>query len=428
MAPAMMRAASCLLMLLLAAFVAAGCGGADESVAANGAKILHVASGPDPSGTQAKVLAECNRKANGAWQLKQVTLPPGVDQQREQIIRRLAGKDSTLDILGMDVIWTAEFSEAGWVVDLTERVTPKEAEIVPAALETAKYKDKYWALPWATNVALLYYRTDLVDKAPETWEEMVEVAKKVQAENPGMAGFVFQANQYEGLTVNSLEFLHAAEANVIDEAGKKATLNDGDGAVRALTFMRELFESGVTPKSVSTFQEEESRQYFQKGNAVFMRNWPYAYTLGNLGDSKIKGKFAAAPLPKFEGATSAGVLGGFNWGISTFSKHPEEAWAAIDCMASVSGEKQMLIGKGNLPALLSIYDDPEAKKAVPHIAVIREGLKNAHPRPVSPYYNDVTVALQRNIHKVVTGAMSAEDAVESANDSVQLAIVGNGEI
>ena len=406
--------------------IATGCGGSAKG--AEGVPQIGFTVGRDPTRIGERVIAECNRQAHGRYRIEAIYNPPTVDGQREQLIRRLAGKDPSLDVLGLDVIWTAEFSEANWIYDLTDQIEPIKDQFVPATLESVKWKNKYWALPVGTNVAVLYYRTDIIKTPPKTWEELVQQARSAMKEHPEMAGFLWQANQYEGLTVDAMEFIYAANGKVLNEDGTKSLLADGDGATHAFSFMHQLFADGISPQQVLTFQEEESRQMFGQGKAVFLRNWPYVYSLANGPDSKVKGKFAVAPLPGFKGRSTAGVIGGVNYAISRFSDHPKLAWEALQCLGSAEHDKLKMIEKGELSAREDTYLDPEVIARIPFTKTAREALNTAYSRPATPYYNDVTYAINRNANNVAAGRLSPAEGVRKANAAIQLAIDGKGEI
>jgi multiple sugar transport system substrate-binding protein len=412
--------------VVAAGAIAAGCGASAN--AANGPVELGLTTGRDPTGWQQQVIRQCNASSHGKWKITEIVLPPTVDAQREQIIRRLAGQDSSMSIIAADVIWTAEFSEAGWLVDLTNRVKPMENQFVPAAIDTVKYHGKYWAVPYGVQVAMLYYRKDIIKTPPKTWEEMASQAKAAMKTHPGMAGFVWQANQYEGLTVDALEYILAAGGHDLSPDGKTAIFDKGDGTQHAYEFMRSLFTSGVTPKAVTTFQEEESRQMFQQGNAIFMRNWPYVWQLAQGPDSKVKGKIGVEALPKFEGRGSAGVIGGGNYAISRYTPNAEYAWQAVDCLSNEEHQRSRLVAKGDEPSREALYQDPALQKQFPFMVALRKGLDNGHPRPVTPYYNDVTTPINRISHEVVAGSISPEAAAHKLDHSVQLAVDGKGEI
>jgi multiple sugar transport system substrate-binding protein len=425
----MLRLASVAAVLLLAALVAGGCGGGADDANASGEAVIHWTTDRDPTGEVFKLIDDCNAEHEGKWRIEPVIMPPAVDAKREQIIRRLAAQDDGLDILSMDVVWTAEFSETGWIVDMTDRLKGKEADFIPSSIETVRYDGKLWAYPMGTNVALLFYRTDLVKTPPKTWEELVRVARQQQAKHPGMKGFIYQGQPYEGLTVDALEFITAAGGEALSKDGTKAMFAKGDATKFAFTFMRQLIEDGVSPRETVTFMEEESRQSFQNGDAVFLRNWPYVYPLANdKGSSKVAGKFDVAPLPSFDGRRSGGVLGGANLAISAFSKHPEQSWEAIECLAGPAAQKRRAITRGEMPTLDALYDDPEIRKAIPYLGTARTALDSAIPRPVTPYYNDLTREIYFISNKVVAGRISPEAAVKELQESAQLAVDGTPRI
>ena len=417
-----------IVVVFVTALVAAGCGGGDaEGGAADGPVKVRWTTDRDPTGEVFRMIDDCNEANAERWEIEPVIMPPAVDAKREQIIRRLAAGDDGLDVLTIDVVWTAEFSETGWIVDLTERMAAKEQEFIASSFETVKYDGKVWAYPMGTNVALLYYRTDLVKQPPKTWEELVEVAKRVQSTHPGMKGFLYQALPYEGLTVDALEFITAAGGSALSEDGTKATFDEDTRF--AFEFMRRLVEEGVTPREVVTFMEEESRQSFQNGDAVFLRNWPYVYPLANdKASSKVAGKFDVAPLPKFEGRQSGGVLGGANLAISTFSKHPEEAWEVIECLGGPKAQKRRALTRGEMPTIDALYQDADVRKALPYLDVARTALDSAVPRPVTPYYNDLTREIYFISNKVVSGRMGVDAAVKELQASAQLAVKGTPRI
>lgn len=426
---ALLRASVVLSVLVLAAFVGAGCGGSADDASAGGVPTLGFMTWRDQTGLDEKNFRACEKASGGKYRIEGIPMGPSVDGAREQLTRRLAAGDKTIDLINLDVIWTAEFSDAHWILDLTERVEPIADQFVPAALESTRYKDKYWAVPAGTNAALLYYRTDLVKKAPETWEELAAAVKAAKAKQPDIDGFVFQGNSYEGGSVDALEFMIGAGAKVLSDDGKESTLDQGDGATHALGFLQQMMEDGIAPKVVTTYMEEDTRLAFQGGNAVFMRNWPYAWALMNQDEaSRVKGKFAIAPLPGFEGRGSASVLGGQNFGIASSTDEPELAWEAITCLTSEKVQRLKAVKKGEMPTLRRLYEDKEMAKDVPYMPVLASALEAGQNRPTTPYYNDVTIVIYKLYNEVLNGRISPEDAVEEMDRKVQAAINGKAEI
>lgn len=429
MRAARIRACIAACVVVLAALVATGCGGSADDASAGGVPTLGFMTWRDQTGLDEKAFRACEKESGGAYRIEGVPMGPTTDAAREQLTRRLAAGDQTIDMINLDVIWTAEFSDAGWIMDLSERVAPLADQYVPAALASTKYKDKYWALPAGTNAALLYYRTDLVKEPPKTWEALVKAVEAAQRQQPGIDGFVFQGNSYEGGSVDALEFMIGAGAQVLDEAGTTSTIEQGDGAVHALGFLRSLMAGGTSPKVVTTYMEEDTRLAFQGGKAVFMRNWPYAWALMNQDEaSKVKGKFGIAPLPGFDGRGAASVLGGQNYGIASSTDQPELAWQALTCLNSEKFQRIRAEKKGEMPTLAHLYEDAEMAKAVPYMPVLADALKVGQNRPVTPYYNDVTIVIYRLYNDVLNGRISPEEAVKEMDRRVQAAIDGKAEI
>jgi multiple sugar transport system substrate-binding protein len=299
-----------------------GSGGTDEKITGN--KVIDPGSmdsakgnisfctGKDTSGSKTAGIKAFNQ-ANPGIKVKLIEFPESADEQRNQFVQRQEAKAADCDVFYSDVIWTAEFAQQKWLYDMTPYVKSREDEFIPSTLATITYQDKQWGVPHKTNAGFLYYRTDQVDKVPATWQEVYDVAAK----NDGIA---YQGASYEGLTVDFLELAFAAGGKVLSDDGTKAEIDSPEN-VKALKFMVGGIKSGAAPKAVTTYMEEPARRSFEAGKATFMRNWPYCYALAQTAE-KTKGKFAVAPFPAFEGGGKAGILGGANLVISTFSKTP----------------------------------------------------------------------------------------------------------
>jgi multiple sugar transport system substrate-binding protein len=416
-------------VLLAAALVAVGCGDAADSASANGTPTLGFMTWRDPTGLYDKIVKRCNERADGKWRVKQLPMGPTTDAAREQLTRRLGAGDSTIDMINLDVIWTAEFSAAGWIIDMTKRIEPIKDQYIKAAVDSVTYKNKMWALPVGMNSALLYYRSDIIKTPPTTWEEVAKDVKQYKPQHPGMDGLIFQGAPYEGGTVDALEFLYGAGTEILSPDGTKAVVTDGDGAVHAFTYLRDALKDRLSPKAVKTYVEEDTRLAFQNGKALFMRNWPYAYANMNSDKaSKVRGKFKVVALPGFAGHDSASVIGGQNYGITASSKHPELAWDAIACMGDEQAQIEKAAVKGELPVLDALYTNAEVKKALPFIGESHKALLTARNRPVSPFYNDITTVINKAYNEVLAGNLSPKDAAKRVNHGVQKAVDGEAEI
>jgi multiple sugar transport system substrate-binding protein len=368
--------------------------------------------GKDTSGAFSTVVSNFN-KANPNANAKLLELPTSADDQRRLQIQRLRAKSSECDVLGMDVIWTAEYAAQGWLLDVSDALDENKDTFIPSTLETAKYQDKYWAIPFNTNAGFIYWRTDQAgSQPPKTWEDIYKQAGQDD-------GFIFQGARYEGLTVNFLELLYSAGGNVVNDDASEATANSQE-VKDVLAFMKKGVDDGAVPKQVTTYMEEESRRAFEAGRATFMRNWPYAYALGK--ESPVADKFEVTTFPSYQGNPGAGVLGGYNLGISAYSNNPEGALAFAQ-FATSADQQVPQVTKASLPAVVTeVYDRPEVKKALPFAAELRKAVEQAKPRPVSPVYPQISEAIYTNVYSVLQGDMSPDEASSKMNDDIQKAL------
>ena len=412
--------------MCLAAFGLAACGGGDDDGGDGGgseAKVLQPAEaegasgnvtwciGKDTSGAFNTAVEQFNQQ-NPNLNAKLLELPESADIQREQQIQRLRAESSECDVLGMDVIWTAEYAASGWLYDLTSVVDEHEAEFIPSTVETVEYEGKRWALPFNTNAGFLFYRTDEVPKAPASWEDVYAEAQKGN-------GHVYQGERYEGLTVNFLELLYSAGGKVLSDDGETVEI-DSPEAREVLDFMGEGVEDGAVTKAVTTYEEESSRRAFEAGKATFMRNWPYAYALGK--ESNIAEDFEVATFPGFGGNEGAGVVGGYNLGISAFSDNPGGSLAFAEFLTTEPVQKEMFV-KATLPAVATaVYKDPEVKKEIPFTDELLKAVEQAQARPVSPVYTEISEAIFNNVFEVLNGRQSSEDAASKMSSEIEDAL------
>jgi multiple sugar transport system substrate-binding protein len=405
--------ASCALAL------AACGGGGSKTPAAQNAKSAPAPSatgnvtwciGKDTTGAFADMVSRFN-KQNPKAHVTLLELPTSADQQRTQLIQRLRAKSGECDVLGMDVIWTAEFAGQGWLRDVGDLINKRKSDFIPSTIKTAQFDGKTWAVPFNTNAGFLYYRTDKVKTPPTTWQQVYSLAKSD-------GGIVYQGSQYEGLTVDYLELLFAAGGKVLDSSGTKLDF-DKNKAAQVLQFMQSGIKDGAAPKAVTTYMEEESRRAWEAGSPAFMRNWPYAYALDQ--QTKIKGKFAVMPLPTWQGGQAASILGGYNLGISAYSKNPAGAAAFIDFVTQPAQQTEMG-AKASLPPVLgSVYDAPSIKKAMPFAAELRKAVEQGQARPVSPVYPQISEAIYKNVFSVLQGA-SPQSAASKMQSGIQAAL------
>lgn len=351
-----------------------------------------------------------------------VPMPSSTTDQFGQYKLWLAAGNSDIDVYQTDVIWAPQLADQ--FVDLTAAAKDVVKDHFPSIIESQTVNGKLVALPAFTDAPALFYRKDLLEKynkpVPKTWAEMAATAKEIQdaertAGNKDMNGFVFQGNAYEGLTCDALEWVKSFGGGQIIEADGSISINNPQAA-KALDEAKSWIGS-ISPEGVLSYQEEESRGVWQLGNAVFMRNWPYAYALGNSADSAVKGKFDVAPLPAGDGdgARSAATLGGWNVAVSKYSKHQDEAIQLALFLASKEVQKERAINQSNLPTIESLYDDADVLKASPFMANWKAIFQNAVPRPSAPAkvkYNEVSSLFWSAVHETLAGNGSAADNLE----------------
>jgi len=316
---------------------------------------------PDNSGAAQKAVDNCNAASNGAYNIKYQKLPKGADGQRQQMVRRLAAKDSSMDILGLDVTWAPEFAEAGWILEWTDANKTQVTDgTLAGPLETATYKDKLWAAPFNSNTQLLWYRSDLVSDPPATWDEMIQMSKDLAAQ--GKPHLIeIQGNQYEGITVWFNTLLASAGGSVLNEAGDAPSM--GPPAVDALTIMHDLATSVAADPSLSVQQEDDNRLAMESGTAAFQLNYPFVYPSMKKDQPELFKSFKWAPYPAVKDGQPAHVtIGGINLAVSSYSKHPAEAFAATLCLRNSDNQKIGAIEGGVPPSLAALYGSAKNKK------------------------------------------------------------------
>jgi trehalose/maltose transport system substrate-binding protein len=333
-----------------------------------------------------------------------------------------------LDVYMIDVIWPGDLAEH--FVDLYE-YGGKEyvGEHFPAIVENNTVDGALVGMPWFTDAGLLFYRADLLEKygysgPPETWADLTEMAKKIQdgerAANPDFWGFVWQGNAYEGLTCDALEWIYSNGGGTVVSPEGVITINNPN-AIEALELAASWVGS-ISPPGVTGFGEEDARNMWQAGNAAFMRNWPYAYRLGNADDSAIKDKFDVVPLPKGRSGHGAAALGGWQLGVSKYSKHPKEAAELVFWLTSAEQQKYKAVKDSNNPTWMSLYQDPEIAEASPFMVKLYDVFINAAARPstaTAPKYNETSVAFFTAVHNVLTGKTDAKTALEELELELQ---------
>ncbi|GIE95272.1 extracellular solute-binding protein [Paractinoplanes rishiriensis] len=411
------RAAAATVLALSAALLSA-CG--DDS----GPPTITWYINPD-NGGQARLAQQCAAAAAGSYQVDVQVLPNDASQQREQLVRRLAAQDSSIDVMSLDPPFVAEFANAGFLrpFDAAD-ATALTQGVLDGPLKTAYWKDQLVAAPFWANTQLLWYRKSVaqaagVDPAAGTftWDEMIKAAE-AQRKVIGV-----QANRYEGYMVwiNALVVSAGGEIITDVEAGKNAkpAINSPAGN-EAARIIGGLARSPAAPPAMSTAGEEEARSAFQGQSGGFMVNWPYVYSAAkeSVADGAITQQvfddIAWARFPRVDAGTpSKPPLGGINLTVGAYTKYPEQALDLVRCATSLPNNIVYMLDSGNPAARGAAYDDAKVREAYPMASVIRESIDEAGPRPITPYYNDVSTSVQITWHPA-TGVTSPATPEESA--------------
>ena len=379
-----------LLTALVAAVLLAGCGGSSSG----GTPTLNWFVATQPGGTIQEVAKRCTDEAHGKYKINVELLPSDASQQREQLVRRLAAKDSSVDLIGMDVIWTAEFANAGWIrewpASLRKQVT---AKVFPSVIKTASFEGKLYGAPFNSNTQLLWYRKALVPKPPTTWDQMISEAEKLNSQGKPSTIQV-QANKYEGFTVWATAMIESAGAQIL--SGPTSVALPQGPTDKALAVMGTLAHSPAAATNISTSTEDTARLGFESGDSAFMLNYTFAYASAGTNAPDIQKEMGFARFPEVvPGKPSRPPLGGFNIGVGSYSSHPDQAFQAAACIADKKSQLTAISLDGLPPSREDLYSTKAVRKAFPGFAtLVEQSINDAAPRPQTPAYQDVTLGIQ----------------------------------
>ncbi|WP_191497622.1 extracellular solute-binding protein [Mycobacterium simulans] len=426
---------------------------------------------PATDGTTFTAIAQrCTQQFGGRFAIQQISLPRSPDEQRLQLARRLTGNDRTLDVMAMDVVWTAEFAEAGWTLPLSEDPAGQAEDdatidTLPGPLATATWKHRLYAAPVTTNTQLLWYRTDLVKQPPPNWTGMVSEASRLHT--AGQPSWIaVQANEGEGLVVWFNTLLVSAGGQVLSEDGKRVTLTDTRAhraaTVSALQILKSVATAPGADPSITRTDEGSARLAVEQGKAALEVNWPFV--LASMLENAVKGGVPFLPLnriPELAGSVNnvgtfepteeqfriayqasqkvfgfapyPGVLpgrpakvtiGGLNLAVASTTRHKAEAFEAVRCLRNLQNQKYMSI-EGGLPAVRSsLYSDPQFQATYPMYTIIRQQLTDAAVRPATPVYQALSIRLATALSPIT--AIDPERTADELATQVQKAIDGKG--
>jgi multiple sugar transport system substrate-binding protein len=392
--------------VVLAAATLVGCGSG-----AAGRVVLDFYTSADGVAQYRAAAAECSRASGGRYTIEQWTRPSrSSDDQRQQLARRLAARDTGLDIMELDDIWTAEFAQAGWILPYPSDVAHQvEQGTLQVPLETGRYQGRLYAAPVSTNTQLLWYRKDLVPRPPKTWNEMIQMADDLAAR--GLPHYIeVQGARYEGLTVWFNTLLASGGGAIVSENGDVQVAR-GDAARRAVAVMARVATSRAADPSLSLSQEDDGRFAMQAGRAAFEVNYPFVYasmhedgggtfidpqgrpTRQNTG-RRVGDVFGWAPYPSLVAGTPARVtVGGYNLAVSATSRYPREAFEAVQCLRNRDNQLRDAVEVQRSPTLIALYDDPALQQRYPAWQTIRDALNHGSARPKTPAYESISIVI-----------------------------------
>jgi multiple sugar transport system substrate-binding protein len=397
-----------------------GGGGSDADANLDGRGPITYVQGKDNSNVVRPLVDKWNAAhANEKVTFKEQT--DQADQQHDDLVQNFQAKNASYDVVDVDVVWTAEFAAKGWLQPLKDKMALDTKAMLKPTVDSATYKGTLYAAPQTSDGGILYYRKDLVPTPPKTWDEMMSMCSIAKANNIGCYGGQF--SKYEGLTVNASEAINSAGGSVLDKDGKPS-LTTAE-AKAGLGNLAKAYADGNIPKEGITFQEELSRQAFQDGKLLFLRNWPYVYNLATTeGSSTVKDKLGMAALPGKSGP-GASSLGGHNMAVSVYSKNKATALDFLKFMTSEETEKFYATQGSLAPVLGALYEDKDLVAKLPYLPVLKTSIENAVPRPVTPFYPAVTKAIQENAYSAIKGEKSVEAALSDMQKSIESAGAGS---
>jgi multiple sugar transport system substrate-binding protein len=391
----------------------AGCGGSGK-----GPVTLNWYVFPEPSGSFQKAATACSAASGGRYTIKINFLSTSSDQQRVSLVRRLAANDPSIDILAMDVDWTAEFAGAKWIVPLPASLAGQiRSQDLAGPVRTASVGSRLWAAPINSNTELLWYRKDLVPTPPKTWSQMI--ADAVSLAKRGKPHYIEeQGAQYEGLTVWFNSLVDSAGGTIIGPGNK---VDVGQSARTAAAIMHQLAASPAADPSLNVAQEGSSETAFENGTAAFEINYPFVWSAAHTNVPKIGKQMGYALFPGVVPGIAPHVsIGGYNLAVSAHSQHPQLAFDAVHCLIQPANQKTDAIKGGLAPVATSIYGDPAFDKAYPFHALIKQQLQTYGLRPQSPAYADITLAIQKALSP--TSAINPGTVISTLRNEIRLSL------
>ena len=396
----------------LAGCTASGAAPGGTATAGDGIGPVTFAIGKDNSSWLRDIITGWNQ-GHPDQKVTLLLLPEAANDQLAQLVADLQAKSDAYDVIDLDVVWTAEFASAGWIIPLESSLFPL-GDFLRPAVDTAMYNGHLWAVPYYSNAEVLYYRKDILAEAgkgaPTTWAQLAADAETIARRN-GMQGYAGQLSPYEGLTVNFADALQSAGGSILSPGSTSVTV-DSPQALAGLDFLVNGLHEGWIPQSSLGYEEESSWDDFESGKLLFLNNWPFIYGQASQPGpaNKVYGKVGVAPLPGLDGPGSSS-LGGANLAVSAFSRHQATAIAFIRYLTSLPEERQMLIDSGFPPVWTSLYSDPAMVRLFPDLPVVKQAILSAQPRPSIVDYDQASLAISSAVYQALTGRKTPQQAL-----------------
>jgi multiple sugar transport system substrate-binding protein len=360
---------------------------------------------------------EAQTKAHVTY--KELPPPSSSTEVHQGLVQQLARRNGDPDVFTLDIIWIAEFAAAKWALPLDQYFKDSTGEYFPGMVQACTWQDKLVALPWFVDSGMLYYRKDLGITAPSTWDELIASAKQATGSGKAKFGFLWQAKQAEVLVCDLVSFIGSNDGAILQSDGKTVAIAD-EPAIQAVQLMYDLINKDqITPADVLSWDEEPSRRPFTGGEAAFLRNWSYVWKIAQSeAESKVVDQVAVVPLPHFPDKKSAAALGGYQYGINASSKKREAAVEFVRWMSSPETQLRFATQLGLCPTRAAVFERPEIGTEQPFMQQLKDVFLGAIPRPVTPKYPQVTLALQSAVSTALTNG-KVEEALKTAKQKIE---------
>ena len=396
----------------------AACGGGGSG---SGPVALQFWAYNEPSGAFRSAAENCTKDSGGKYEIAFQPLANDADAQRQSLVRRLAAQDSSIDIMTMDVVWTSEFAEAGWAKPFPQEMQQEvEQQTLKGPYATGTYQDKLYAVPANSNTQLLWYRKSMVKgEPPKTWDELIDTASKMSK-----GGRVeIQGAAYEGMMVWFNALVASAGGSILKSPTEGSI---DDTAERAANIIAKLADSKAADPSLSSQKEDQNRIAFESGSAAFQVNYPFIYpSAADAANKDLQKDIGWAPYPGVEeGKPTRAPIGGFNFGVGAYSKHPKEAFDAALCLRNEKNQREAAAKGGLPPTIAKLYGDKTFRKDYPFADLIREQIESAGVRPKTPAYADLSLAIATTLSP--PGRVKGKAALDELKQKVAVALDSKG--